>query len=62
MLSLNLKLVATLQDRYFKPEGSHVPDHNYILLIYPNLVQEHKMSINSAKLGKSAGKKKPAMV
>ena len=56
MLLLNLKQVATLQDRYFKPEGSHVHDHNYmhIQLIYPNLVQEHKMSINSTKLGKSA--------
>ena len=38
----NLKQVATLQDRYFKPEGSHVHDHNYIQLIYPNLVQEQE--------------------
>ena len=44
MLLSNLKQLATLQDGYFKPEGSHVHDHNYMQLIYLILVreQEHK--------------------
>ena len=61
MLLLNLKQVATLQDRYFKPEGTVLHDHNYTANLpdfSPGIrTRMHKMSINRTKLDKSAGKK-----